>query len=189
MLVDDFYEELMSEKPLEADETYDDTYEFTFPVEMVPEGTVEIWGGGLGTRSPPQSAEMFLTDENSPEISQLVYIANETTHDDTGTDNRADSTLECDEYGYYIELEVSDEMAPAILEECQYLEEGEIATIRVYISDKVKRTVVVKEDDLLTPKEIKDNGKQVAKATLTEITTWLEMPVLKCVSFAMPKTQ
>ena len=103
-----------------------------------------------------------------------MYIANETTHDYTGTDNQTDSTLAYDEYGYYIELEVSDEMAPAILEECQYLEEGEIATIRVYISDKVKRTVVVKEDDLLTPKEIKDNEKQVAKATLTEITTWLE---------------
>ena len=49
MLTGDFYEELMSDKPLEAYPTYDDSFEFSFPVEMVPEGTVEIWG------STPQS--------------------------------------------------------------------------------------------------------------------------------------
>ena len=44
MLVDDFYDELMSDKPLTADPTCDDSFEFTFPVEMVPDGTVEVLG-------------------------------------------------------------------------------------------------------------------------------------------------
>ena len=83
-------------------------------------------------------------------------------------------TLDTDQFGTYVELCVSDNMAPAILDECQDLSPGEIATVRVYISDKVKRTVVVKEDDLLTKAEIQKHEGEVAAATKKEILTWLE---------------
>ena len=60
-----------------------------------------------------------------------------------------------------------------ILPESQKVGLDEIATLRVYINKAVKRTVVIKEDDLLTRKELVENAPAVATATKDELQTWL----------------
>lgn len=59
-----------------------------------------------------------------------------------------------------------------MLEEHQALLPGHVATLRVYLADSVKRAVVVKEDDILTKKELLEHSK-VSAATVTELKTWL----------------
>ena len=51
--------------------------------------------------------------------------------------------------------------------------EGERATLRVYIFKEAKRSVVIKEDDLLTKKEIQAHAPEVTKATLQELNIWI----------------
>ena len=60
-----------------------------------------------------------------------------------------------------------------ILDEDQQLADGGSATIRVYISEAIKRTVVVKDTDDLNKKEIQGHAKEVGEATMTELKTWL----------------
>ena len=74
---------------------------------------------------------------------------------DSNTDANPDY-VDVDEIGPYIELCFADHMSKVILEEDQYddIYEGQVATLRVYVTAAAKRAVVVKEDDLLTKKEI-----------------------------------
>ena len=67
-------------------------------------------------------------------------------------------------------------MAPIVLNEDQYrnMYTYEVATMRVYISQNTKRAVVVKEDDLLSKKELQVHARDVASATITELKTWLD---------------
>jgi hypothetical protein len=71
-------------------------------------------------------------------------------------------------------------MSLVILEENDYgkLKDDEVATMRVYISAEAKRSVVVKEDDLLTRKEIIYHTVKVSEATKAEIKIWIENPAL-----------
>ena len=59
------------------------------------------------------------------------------------------------------------------------MEPGQLATLRVYVVDAVKRAVVVKYDDHLTKRELHEHHKEVAAATLTEIKTWLDNSCFK----------
>lgn len=70
-------------------------------------------------------------------------------------------------------------MSPVIFEEHQHLETGDIATIRICVTASSKRAVIVKDDDLLTKKEIRDNDKEVYQATLAEILTWIRTNCFK----------
>ena len=65
-------------------------------------------------------------------------------------------------------------MSKAILDEEVVLKTDEVVTLRVYHSAAAKRAVVVKEDDLLTKKEIAFHAGEVAKATLQELQTWFD---------------
>ena len=72
----------------------------------------------------------------------------------------------------------------SILDEGQWPNYGEVATLRVYVSKEIKRSVVVKDDDTLNKKELLQHPKEVASATRDEILTWirnncLEMANLK----------
>ena len=60
-----------------------------------------------------------------------------------------------DEYGpSFVEAYEPTEIVTGDEEQYNNLQANEMATMRVYISADMKRTVVVKEDDLLTKKEI-----------------------------------
>ena len=56
---------------------------------------------------------------------------------------------------------------------------GEHVSFKFDRSRKVTRQVVVKEDDLLTPAEVKEQYPEVQKAMLKELKTWA---TLKCFS-------
>ena len=66
--------------------------------------------------------------------------------------SHSDTVLDKDSNGPYVELCFTSDMSPIVLSEAQLasMTPGDIATMRVYISANVKRSVVVKEDDLLT---------------------------------------
>ena len=51
---------------------------------------------------------------------------------------------------------------------------GNVATMRIYVSEQAKRAVVIKEDDLLTRKVIEQHTGEVADATHKEISKWLD---------------
>ena len=67
-------------------------------------------------------------------------------------------------------------MAPIILDEDAYnhMEEGQVATLRIYVAESIKRGVVIKEDHIFTKKELSAHQDQVAKATMAELQTWLQ---------------
>ena len=83
-------------------------------------------------------------------------------------------TLDADEHGHYVELCFTDDMSNIILAEHQRLHTGDIATLRVYVTQAAKRAVVVKDDDILTRQELKDHAAEVSKATVAEIKIWLQ---------------
>ena len=87
-----------------------------------------------------------------------------------------DYACDRDEIGEYAEICFTPEMSPVILDENDYgkLKDDEVATMRVYISAEAKRSVVVKEDDLLTRKEILHHAVKVSEATKAEIKTWID---------------
>ena len=66
-------------------------------------------------------------------------------------------------------------MAKAILyEQRGYTDqEGDLATLRVYVTAAAKRAVVVKEEDLLTKLDMASRATEVAVATATELKTWI----------------
>ena len=133
------------------------------PIDMQPEETILLTTGNC-----PE-------DDESPEdpgnrISETVQI--HLTDDDPGHEY----PVEKDDIGEYVELCFTQDMAPIILDEVQLnnMRPGEIATMRVYISANTKRAVVVKEDDLLTKKDIEKHYKEVATAITQEIKIWLD---------------
>ena len=131
LTVESFYQELMDEQELE--QVDDDTEIVTYPVHMVPEGTVAFEELSRGNVS---ASEEECTD---------MYMAIDMDTDDIST------TCDSDELGEYIELCFDEDMESIILDEHQSVGQGEIATLRVYLSSEAnKRAGVVKEDDFLT---------------------------------------
>ena len=57
----------------------------------------------------------------------------------------------------------------------------------MYVTNENKRAVVVKEDDILTKKEILASSKLVAEATLQEILVWIRNGCFKCVELRHAK--
>ena len=82
--------------------------------------------------------------------------------------------LDRDEIGTYSELCFDEHVSKAILDEGVLLQPGEIATLRVYHSVAAKKAVVIKDDDILTKKELAFHAAEVAKATLQELQIWLD---------------
>ena len=74
-------------------------------------------------------------------------------------------------------------MAPAILEEGQQLQPGEVATLPVYITKELKRTVLVKDDDILFAAEIRKHTAEVTQAINDELRIWLENTCFKMILF------
>eukprot|EP00974_Lingulodinium_polyedra_P101149 9799359-Lingulodinium_polyedra.AAC.1 len=66
-------------------------------------------------------------------------------------------------------------MSSIILQEDQqqHVQDGEVATLRVYVTDAAKRAVVIKDGDILTKQELQEHAEEVSGATLTEIKIWL----------------
>jgi len=115
---------------------------------------------------------MNLNDNQSDSTEVLIM---ETQH------NSMDYACDRDEIGEYAEICFTPEMSPVILDENDYgeLKDDEVATMRVYISAEAKRSVVVKEDDLLTRKEILHHAVKVSEATKAEIKVWIENSCFK----------
>ena len=55
------------------------------------------------------------------------------------------------------------------------VQEGELVLATVNRDNAIKRQVVVKEDDLLTPQEVKQQYQEVQKAMLKELKTWADL--------------
>ena len=92
--------------------------------------------------------------------------------------SRGDVNQECadvDEIDSYVDLRFPNEMASIILDEKAYnsMEDNDIATLSVYVAHSIERVVIIKEDDILTKKELEARSVEAAKATMTELTTWL----------------
>ena len=155
LITEAFWAELENNEPLQPDPLYNDT-EQPMPQKMMPESTILFMARG------ELDSEMHGNTHLEP---TEVYVKD--------TDDVAEGPIESDEIGQYVELCFTDDMAPVVLGEHQHLQEGEVATMRVYISADQKRTVVVKEDDLLSKKELEQNAKEVADATISEIKTWI----------------
>ena len=100
-----------------------------------------------------------------PEDEDEVYFALDVGCNDDNNNEHIDE----DQCGQHVELCFTEEMANAILRRHQEVSPGTRATLRVYLSNTAKRAVVVKDDDLLTQKEMHDYHKEVAAATLTEL--------------------
>ena len=78
-----------------------------------------------------------------------------------------------DEHGdKYIEIEIDDNMAPALLDEGQFVDDKHMAILQVYVTKAAKKSVVIKDDDLLTKQEMLKHSTEVAAATLAELKTW-----------------
>ena len=125
------------------------------PVEMVPDSSV------LFTCNSMQSDESDLEDR----IVEDVFVS---IDPDLAVEG---SSLEADDVGKCIDLDVTSEMPKLFLNEDQVLPEGHHAALRVYVTNAAKRVVVVKDDDIMTRKEIWDNQREVAKATFLEFKT------------------
>ena len=95
--------------------------------------------------------------------------------------SHSDTDLDQDSTGPYVELCFTSDMSPIVLSEAQHtsMTPGDIATMRVYISANIKRAVVVKEDDLLTKKELAHHEAAVAAATIDELKIWIDNDCFK----------
>jgi hypothetical protein len=159
LVVESFYAELMSEVPLDVDLRFQDDAGNEHPVHMMPGNTVLITVKADDDQVETgnellESVDLYLTDVNEAD---------------------EHPTLDSDEIGPYVEICFTHDMAPIILDENQYnrfLIDDE-ATLRVYISAEIKRAVVVKEDDLMSKKELLQHAKEVSNATVSELKTWL----------------
>ena len=74
-------------------------------------------------------------------------------------------------------------MAPVILEQGQQVKPGEAATLRAHVTRELKRTVVVKDDDILSAAELRKHSPEVTKAIAEELRTWLESRCFKMIPF------
>ena len=99
----------------------------------------------------------------------------------SGADDAETYVVDEDEYGKYIELCFDPEMSKVILDEPQHdsMLPYEVATLIGYLSEKAKRAVVAKEDDLLTKRDLQDHAHSVSKATLAELMIWFSNTCFK----------
>ena len=148
-----FYAELIDPRNIEEDPLYCE--ELCFPVQVLSENNV-----------------LFMTQDEECEVSLIC-----------GESDKHISYEEFDdEDGNYVELCFTTDMAKVILSEQEHKNldvSKEIATLRVYISENVKKAVVIKEDDLLTKKEILERYSEVAEASISEIKKWLHHKCFK----------
>ena len=144
------------------------------PVHMMPTNTVVMFAA---------YTEQLGVHGNVPQQSEHGNVALEPVEvlvQDSPADN-SDFTLDSDEVGSYVELCFASELSMIALDETQLanLREGDIATIRVYVSADSKRAVVVKEDDLLSKNEMIKHAKEVSVAIVLEIQIWIENKCFK----------
>ena len=164
LIMETFYAELVSTEPLEPDHSVEETLKYSPPVHMMPEGTVLLMAAVEPDQVMPgnpllESVTILISDVECPES----YI------------------IDKDEIGPFVELCFTPEMAQNVLSEQQFdsLKSDDVATMRVYISAESKRTVVVKEDDLLSKKDMELHWKAVAEAIVSELKIWFSHKCFK----------
>ena len=175
-----FYAELTSDTPLESGPIYEEPDPFRRPITMMPEDSILFMVNDdpdqelRGNVNPgPES----LGDEHLEPCEISLLLA-----DPDSEDNHIDT----DDIGQYVELCFTPEMSATILDEEQLgnMRPQDIATMRVYISENTKRSVVVKEDDLLSKQDMNTHVKGVADATVAEIKKWLDNSCFETCDFA-----
>ena len=163
LIVESWYAELTSDTPLEPTKEEEHGNVPPCPVHMMPENTVlfttEASEGQHGNELP-DTTDIYMSDEDA----------------DPETYN-----IDEDDIGQYVELCFTGDMAPIVLDEgeARGMTPDDVATIRVYIAQNTKRAVVVKEDDLLSKQELLTHAKEVAKATVNELTIWINNTCFK----------
>ena len=79
------------------------------------------------------------------------------------------SSNDCDDLGPYVDIELAKHLAFLAGFQEEDIPEGHHACIRVYKSIAAKRSVVIKDDDLLQKWEIEKYAKEVSLATAKEL--------------------
>jgi len=162
LMIECFYTELMDSLLLADDSRFPEMPKEQ--VYMMPEETVLFMVPTSNEDDEPITHDRSHGDVHLEELE--VSLANA---------DCKDLTIEEDEIGEYVELCFTPDMSKLILSEDQFdnVSTNEQVTLRVYIAEDIKRTVVIKEDDLLTKQEMFKHAKEVADATYAEIKKWL----------------
>ena len=84
----------------------------------------------------------------------------------------------------YIEILIDDAVRSVVLAEGQWPELDEETTLRVYMTKEIKRSVVVKEGDMMTKKDLQKYPAEAARATRDESLGWIRN---KCYEIATLK--
>ena len=87
-----------------------------------------------------------------------------------------DRWLDADEVGVFVAIEVEGPQSMFLEGVEHVLAEGEVVELRCYESH-VRKAVIDRSDDVLTPQEIKENAESCYQAMLRELKTWHD---LKC---------
>lgn len=91
-------------------------------------------------------------------------------------EDKDDRLLDCDDQGVYVAIEVHWPHTKTLEGLTQEPKEEDIVELRCYESH-VRKAVIDRQDNLMTPEEIKQNAEECYKAMLRELQTWSE---LKC---------
>ena len=140
------------------------------PTTMLPHGCVCFY------TADSAEAQLMVRPEAAadgvPDADATVFVASSV--EDFADDQPHD--VDEDGSGRYIDIELTNDMAPIILDERQYnyysdyhQHHNYVPALRVYIAKAIKRAVVIKDDDLLTHKEVLQHAQEVAKATRDEL--------------------
>ena len=171
-LVQAYKAELDSQAPLLEDDA--DAVDIPpFPVELALAGAVPLSAG--------ETDQVFVSLDA---VSDSAHIGNapldaprgvpRTVSDvDTISSQYPVVPHEEDEDGLYVEILCDKAVQQSILDEGQWPVDDEAASLRVYVSKEIKRSVVVKDDDTLNKKDLLQHPKEVAAATRDEILIWI----------------
>ena len=173
LITETFYAELLEQRELQEDLEFYTMYpdRTPMPIQMMPQDTT------LFMAQEDDDLHGNLPDPNTSldSVETLIYYNDEIPEAET----------EEDDVGSYIELCFSKDMAQIILSEADLnnMKPQDQATMRVYISEKSKRAVVVKDDDLLSKAELLQYWKEVSEATIAELKCWLSHNCFKLCLF------
>ena len=111
-----------------------------------------------------------------PQVSYLVHDYKLTTDTQfseslSSANMFADHEPESDERGAYVAIDAYGHMSKLLPDLERVPEVGEHAEIRIY-NTHTKKTIVQRDDDILTPEEELEHSQKVVQAILDELKTW-----------------
>ena len=159
---------------------------------MIPVGTVSFTCADRSTRCLPLEEPSLVSWSRADEALSFFYLQRQRRRRQSGggplvlatvgnspfdipggSVNADDYCLDEDEEWPYIEILIDDAVRSVVLAEGQWPELDEETTLRVYMTKEIKRSVVVKEGDMMTKKDLQKYPAEAARATREESLGWL----------------